>query len=220
MLMLVAVLGLAAILMHVFRPLQLQNQYDLRTRKQLVLAHDALFGYALANGRLPRPARSALDGRERADECTSAADCTGLLPWVALGINSLDGWGHLLHYSVTLDMTHPQVTRNVVPDKVVLQQDQEGNLRYLVGQETCSQALLCSPAVVFSSGGAGGISATGMMQIGDTRPSAVVSSNLSATQQFYLPKILSDSDALHGPQLLWLDTSRLLRRMDDARLLR
>ncbi|WP_374357568.1 hypothetical protein [Pseudoduganella danionis] len=218
-LLLVVILGLSVILMRVFSPGKRLYQHDLQTRQQLAVARDALQGFAVSHGRLPRPARSALDGRERPDDCGSDADCSGMLPWVSLGITPLDGWGHLLYYSVTPEMTLAQVSRNVIPDKVVLQQDMDGNVRYLVGQDSCSQALLCSPAVVFSSGPAGGISLAGLQQLGNTDMSAVARSNLAATQRFFLPGSVTATGQPDGAQLRWLDAAWLLRRMDDARQL-
>lgn len=218
-LMLVVVLAIATTLMQLFPVGEIRYQFDLRTRKQLVDAREALVGFALANGRLPRPARSALDGRERPDACETENDCSGLLPWVSLGLTPLDGWGHLLHYSVTPEMTRLPVSREAVPNKVVLRRDIEGNELYLAGQDTCSQAQLCSPAVVFSAGPAGGISASAILQPGTLSQNPIAAHNFAAYQRFFLPGVVKSGSAPPGPQLIWLDGARLLRSMDDARQL-
>ncbi|MBC7861191.1 MAG: hypothetical protein H7Z39_20920, partial [Burkholderiaceae bacterium] len=66
MLLLVAVVGLGAA--SLFLGAQSKSKHELarerRSLQALALAKDALLGFAIVNGRLPRPAASALDGRE------------------------------------------------------------------------------------------------------------------------------------------------------------
>ncbi len=71
------------------------------TRRAMEQVRESLLGFAMANGRLPRPAASALDGSERPADCITNADCTGHLPWAALGSPRADAWGKLYRYSVT-----------------------------------------------------------------------------------------------------------------------
>ena len=69
---------------------------------------EAIIGFAMINGRLPRPATSASDGEELSGTCTSlpdpgkdaVANCTGFVPWATLGVSRLDPWGKQLRYSV------------------------------------------------------------------------------------------------------------------------
>lgn len=70
-----------------------------QTQKQLDEIREAVLGYAIVNGRLPRPATSETDGNERAT-CADARDCTGFLPWATLGLPRADVWGKLFRYSV------------------------------------------------------------------------------------------------------------------------
>ena len=105
----------------------LSAQIDLQkikeTRKALDDVKEALFGFAIANGRLPCPASSTSNGQE--SFCTTATGaCTatttnqahgkcsnpydGFVPAVALGITPidaqgfmLDGWNNRIHYAVT-----------------------------------------------------------------------------------------------------------------------
>jgi prepilin-type N-terminal cleavage/methylation domain-containing protein len=72
-----------------------------QTQKQLDEVKEALLGYAIVNGRLPRPAASETDGNERA-ACADARECTGFLPWATLGLPKADVWGKLFRYSVAL----------------------------------------------------------------------------------------------------------------------
>jgi prepilin-type N-terminal cleavage/methylation domain-containing protein len=70
------------------------------TQKALDEIREALIGFAIVNGRLPRPAVSATDGTERA-ACGTEANCTGFVPWTVLGTAKLDAWGKIIRYSVT-----------------------------------------------------------------------------------------------------------------------
>jgi prepilin-type N-terminal cleavage/methylation domain-containing protein len=79
---------------------QVEQRNLAHTQKQLDEVREALLGYVIVNGRLPRPARSESDGSERTAPCTDARDCTGYLPWVALGVPKADVWGKMIGYSV------------------------------------------------------------------------------------------------------------------------
>jgi hypothetical protein len=61
---------------------------------------EAIIGFAMINGRLPRPATSATDGTEKASCAGSVVTCTGFVPWATLGLPRLDPWGKQLRYSV------------------------------------------------------------------------------------------------------------------------
>jgi prepilin-type N-terminal cleavage/methylation domain-containing protein len=78
---------------------QVAQRNIIQTQKQLDEIREAVLGYAIVNGRLPRPATSETDGNERA-ACADARDCTGFLPWATLGLPRADAWGKLLRYSV------------------------------------------------------------------------------------------------------------------------
>lgn len=80
---------------------QLENKRVSDTQKSLQETREALVGWAIVNGRLPRPARSAVDGRERVADCADDLACTGFIPWTELGVTKLDSWGKVIRYSVT-----------------------------------------------------------------------------------------------------------------------
>jgi len=72
------------------------------TQKSMADIKEAVIGYALATGRLPCPAKPALISG--VDALAGQADCsitTGVIPWVTLGVNETDAWGHRFTYSVT-----------------------------------------------------------------------------------------------------------------------
>lgn len=80
----------------------LERRAVAQTERAMEQVREALLGFAMANGRLPRPANSDTDGSERMADCTTNAECTGYLPWTALGTPRSDAWGKLFRYSVTL----------------------------------------------------------------------------------------------------------------------
>ncbi len=84
---------------------QIDQRNVAQTRQLLEDAREAIIGFAMINGRLPRPATSVSDGTERATTCGSQAQpkaaCTGFIPWAALGLPRTDAWGKQLRYSVS-----------------------------------------------------------------------------------------------------------------------
>jgi len=79
---------------------QVEQRNVAQTQKQLDDLREALLGFVIVNGRLPRPALSETDGNERSSPCADARECTGYVPWVTLGVAKTDVWGKLLVYSV------------------------------------------------------------------------------------------------------------------------
>lgn len=124
-----------------------------RQSAQLVAeAREALLGFAMTHGRLPRPAISAQDGREMEGPCNRES-CTGILPWVTLGVTGNDSWGKLLRYSVSPGFAARRINpEQAIADKKIATRKGDGQLYYLVGDDRCTLQTRCSPAVVFSSG--------------------------------------------------------------------
>jgi prepilin-type N-terminal cleavage/methylation domain-containing protein len=78
-------------------------------QKSLDDIKEALLGYAAANGRLPCPDTTG-DGVEDRTAVNGLDGCQGgvyegNLPWVTLGIGSVDSWGNRFHYRVTNEFT-------------------------------------------------------------------------------------------------------------------
>ncbi len=146
-------IGGALLMMSVFRPQAAERRNEQQTHKRLADAREALIGFAARNGRLPRPARSALDGRENPQPCDTVNSCSGFIPWVTLGIEGADSWGKLLRYAVTPSFTVVPIDAITVGgDKTVSGRDGQGKLFYLVGQPGCPVYVQCAPAVLYSSG--------------------------------------------------------------------
>jgi type II secretory pathway pseudopilin PulG len=155
LLLLVALMGVgaASLLITAFSRGDREARHNRQTLARLAAASDALVGYATAQGRLPRPAVSATDGRERSEACTSEDSCTGFLPWVTLGVEGADAWGKRLRYSVTPAYTVAPVLRiSTVATKTVQTRFGSGALAYLVGQASCELGAQCAPLVVLSQG--------------------------------------------------------------------
>lgn len=75
---------------------QQQQKQIAETKRQLEEIREAVFGFAMANGRLPCPART--------NTVNGAEDCTlsvGVMPWSVLGLRENDAWGHRFTYAVT-----------------------------------------------------------------------------------------------------------------------
>jgi prepilin-type N-terminal cleavage/methylation domain-containing protein len=135
-------------------PLSAQDDIRKTQETQLVIAEarDALIGFAVANGRLPRPATSATNGVENPNACANDGACTGFIPWATLGVSKLDSWGKIIRYSVTPAFANATFSLSTVPNRKVQTRDSAGALSYLVGQATACTASQCTPAVVFSQG--------------------------------------------------------------------
>ncbi|MBP6504295.1 MAG: hypothetical protein KA316_16200 [Rhodoferax sp.] len=123
------------------------------TTTSLTQARDALAGFAHANGRLPRPATSALNGAESAGPCITEVACTGLIPWATLGIGKLDAWGKIIRYSVSPAFADSPIAPASIPSKKLQTRDLAGVLSFLAGSAAaCTAVSGCIPAIVFSHG--------------------------------------------------------------------
>jgi prepilin-type N-terminal cleavage/methylation domain-containing protein len=85
---------------------QIESRKIADTQKKLEDVKEALYGYALVNGRLPRPAISNVNGIE-AGPCATDIACTGFIPWATLGIDKSDAWGAIIRYTVTPAFSSP-----------------------------------------------------------------------------------------------------------------
>ncbi len=225
MLLLLAVLGLgaASVFMNGVARFDLRTAPERRTEQALKEARDALIGFALSHGRLPRPARETASGREFDGRCGDDASCTGFLPWASLGIAPGDGWGRLLRYSVSPVMTTaPLQTTIAVGTKTVLTRRGAG-LAYVVGHPDCSLGSQCAAAVVLSSGRDNlGVTLQGVAQPGDSSSNADERANARASTAFMLRARAGDARAPGGEfddQLAWISVDQLLGPMSRARVL-
>jgi len=134
---------------------QQDNAAIKETRQTLATINDALLGFAVANGRLPRPAQSGTNGLEKTVNCADDTACTGFIPWQTLGVSKTDAWGKLIRYSVTPAFSNSTpFTLTTAASKQIQTRDTAGTAIYLVGSVAACNATtnLCSPAVIYSSG--------------------------------------------------------------------
>lgn len=224
-LLLVAIVATAAVLLSAFSGNSVLRAREQHTDALLAQASEALVGFAATHGRLPRPARSPAqsvrsgfaaggavdDGRERSAPCATDADCTGTLPWLDLGLPAEDSWGHLLRYSVTPAFTAAPLARTAaIATKRVLARDGHGALFFVVGQQTCSLAAQCAPAIVFSRGAS------------DAPDSTDEAANLLATSDFMQRPRSAETNAPGGPfddLLVTVPLRTLYERMAAAKTL-
>ena len=218
-------LGAAALLVSALGHSGLEARRQQLTVRRLSQASEALVGFATSNGRLPRPAISAVDGRENPQPCDSEDSCTGFLPWVTLGIDGSDAWGKLLRYSVTPAYTILPVQRlSAVATKAVQTRATDGQLYYLVGQDICTQASPCAPAVILSHGKNNlGTSLSGQPQPNSASGNIDELYNALATSTFISRAATDDPRAPGGAyddQLAVLSLATLYKQMHAAHKLR
>lgn len=150
----VVLLVVALLLGSVLVPLATQARQRNISDTQRVLdeTREALIGFAMATGRLPRPAVSVTNGSERAS-CATEAECTGHIPWTALGTSKTDAFGKMIRYSVSRDYANGSFTLSTVANRAIQTRDAAGTAVALTTPiASCSVATPCTPAVIFSLG--------------------------------------------------------------------
>lgn len=132
---------------------QVEQQHRSETRRQLDEIQQALLGYAVSNGYLPCPAKSASDGTE--DRNVAAGTCNkriGFLPWAELGTSKTDSWGRMFIYSATNNFTNktpsPLFTLTSLRDITIETRDITNPAAPLINLTKASDI----PAVVLSTG--------------------------------------------------------------------
>ncbi|MYN47363.1 hypothetical protein GTP23_20170 [Pseudoduganella sp. FT93W] len=210
MLLSVLALGAATVIVHQWDSRRSERQRAANTQRLLRQASEALMGYAMTHGRLPRPAISATDGHQNPNPCNSESACTGILPWVTLGVSGLDSWGRTLRYSVTPAFANgpPEVGVSVAT-KTIQGRDSSGALYFIDGQERCHTGADCVPVLVYSEGknrSAGG-------------DAADEAQNLATSQHYILRAASAEEDAPGGAfddMIVWLPLKEYFRRMSAA----
>lgn len=199
-------------------------QQDIRARQEterkLEEIREALLGFAVIHGRLPRPATSATDGAENPVNCTTSPDnCQGFIPWATLGIHKTDAWSKLIRYSVTPEFANTSFTLTSVATRTIQTRDTTGNAVYLAGQASCTTSTQCVSAVIFSHGKDRlGTSDTGVAFPDDSSTNLdEKANNIGPTNYF---SRTSSSATTGGGEfddiVVWLPTSILVSRMISA----
>ena len=204
--------------------LPLSAQQDIRqrqeTEKTLNDIRDALIGFAVVNGRLPRPATSATDGSEAAATCADDAACTGFIPWATLGSGKLDGWGKLIRYSVTPAYANAAITLATVPNRTVQTRDAAGVLSYLAGGASCTTPSQCAPAVLFSQGkNRWGTTDAGVALADGSATNVDEDANQNGPTAYFSRELSENTGVTGGEfddQVIWLSANVLFNRLVTA----
>ncbi|MBV6411245.1 MAG: type II secretion system GspH family protein [Burkholderiales bacterium] len=214
--------------------LPLSAQQDIRARqeteKTLNDIREALVGFAAANGRLPRPAVSAVNGAENPATCGNDAACSGFIPWATLGVHKLDGWNKLVRYSVTPDFANAPITLTTKAIRTVQTRDHLGNLSYLVGVDDdppggdgipdCTTPARCAAAVVFSQGRRNwGTNDAGDALADESATNVDEDANENGPTNYFSRLPVTDTAAAGGEfddMVVWLPTTILINRMIAA----
>lgn len=208
--------------------LPLSAQIDQRnysdTQKSLSEIKEALIGYALSHGYFPCPAKSATDGREDRTGFTCTDPGTGPkrighLPWAALGISKLDGWGHQFRYSVTLAYADSGAKIALSPltarDITIQTRDSDGNIQNLSNANDI-------PAAIVSMGknGAWGYDNDGTQVADNSATNADEDTNGSGDGTVFFSRTPTSNTAVTGGEfddvVAWISPSMYLNRMVAA----
>ena len=195
-----------------------QRNYN-ETKQQIDEIRNALIGFAVANGRLPRPATSITNGEEATATCSDDGACTGFIPWATLGVKRTDAWNKMLRYSVSPNFANGPFALATPATKKVTSRDAAGNVIYLVG--SASSCNPCSPAVIYSAGKNNwGISDDGTALADGSTTNADEDANASATTQFFAREQSTTSTASTGGEfddlVSWIPPYVLFDRMISA----
>jgi hypothetical protein len=198
LLLMVLGLGAASVMINIFAKPSSVLRQQARTARALAEAKEALLGYAILHRRLPRPAVSTLDGSESQQPCTSEESCTGLLPWITLGLTPGDGWNKLLRYSVTPAYANGTLDKPAEATKTVLDRGNDGTLLFRAGSANCFVDDRCPPAVIYSSGKHLGISVDGLPQTSAVTDNTDEQANEEAVKDFMARAATDDIASIGG----------------------
>ena len=201
---------------------QIDNQRIKETQKALDEVKEALIGFAVANGRLPRPATSATNGAENPATCPTDAACSGFIPWATLGVTKLDAWGKIIRYSVNPGFANANITLTTVANRKVLTRDGASATSFLIGQAAaCTATQQCAPVVVFSHGKQRlGTTDAGVAIPEDTATNLDEDANNTGPTDYYQRTPSENTAAATGGEfddiVTWLSPNILFNRMVAA----
>lgn len=189
---------------------QVEQRKVTETQKALDEIKEALIGFTIANGRLPRPATTNVDGNEKA-ACASEGACTGFIPWATLGLTKLDGWGKIFVYSVTPAFANSSISFTTTATKTVQTRDTAGTLISLASS---------TPVVILSQGKNNwGVGDSGNAFADTSATNTDEDTNNSATVNF-ISRTQTDNKAAPGGEfddiVTWVSPNILFNRLVAA----
>lgn len=141
-------------------------------RRQIADIREAIFGYAVANGRLPPPADPTKPNSDSTAGLIEEGRITGVVPWVTLGLPETDPWGQRFTYrvrdqfadAIALNTTAP-CALTPGPAQASFALCSEGNISVTDGSVTIATKI---PAIIVSHGknGLGGYHSDGSVMAG------------------------------------------------------
>ena len=209
-------------------PLSAQREIQAYRETQIRLEkiREILIGFAMVNGRLPKPAKSYSDGMEKTDDCnTTPSVCTGFVPWIALGITkaeTIDAWGKMIRYSVTPAFANTQpFDLNAIGQEKVKGRDNNSNEFYLVGSaSTCDVSSPCAPSIVYSFGKHNWGTSPDGTDFADTSQTNIDEDTNNAAGSVYFARDPSDNTSATGGEfddlVIWISPYTLFNRMIAA----
>lgn len=198
--------------------MQIEQQKIRETQRAMEEIKEALIGYAIANRYLPCPAVSATNGAEGPRDSIShqCSPRAGLIPWGALGVSKLDGWGRIFRYSVT-----PAYTDNTVFFSLASTRDITIQTRDAVGTLVNLSSASDIPVVVVSHGKNGYLGTTdaGVVVPNDSANNPDEVTNASATTSF-VTRVMGENTGPAAGEfddlVTWLSPNILFNRMVAA----
>jgi len=200
---------------------QVEQRKVVDTQNALSQIADALMGYAMANGHLPCPDRSAganaNDGLEDLNAgATNCAVAEGNLPWATLGVAGADAWGNYFRYRAA-----PAFTDRANPFTLA----SAGNITVQCPATACGTATIYTnnaPAIVLSHGRNGYGAINSMLRTANPAPASADELANSDGNAVYVNRSLSAAGAAAGEfddLMSWLSTAVLLNKMITAQKL-
>jgi len=205
---------------------QMDQRNNSDSQKALSEIREAIIGYALVNGNFPCPADPTIAtglanaGVSRAT-CTTAANSTGVVPWVTLGLNETDAWGNRYTYRVTSDFadtigsgTYGGCTPSPIPTMASFGLCSAGNLNVLSAASAGVTIAGNVPAVIISHGkrAAGAWTTKGTQLAVGGNADEQENSDGSADNNYVSQTFTTTFDDL----VVWISPSILFNRMVTA----
>jgi prepilin-type N-terminal cleavage/methylation domain-containing protein len=209
----------------------LSVQYDsanaAATQKSLADVREALIGYAVANGRLPCPAKPPGGGNQgveggTAGVCTNSYD--GFVPAITLGLQPqnangylVDAWGNPLHYAVWDNakiggVSHPFTVVNGM-QSATMGSISGTQLLHVCASATGTSSITCGSAIALTNDAPALVFSTG--KNGPNSHGTDEAANLAGNPVF----VAHDPTPAPGEfddLVVWLSTSILFNRMVAA----
>lgn len=213
---------------------QVQSRRISETEATMRDVKEAIFGFAIANGRLPCPATPATSGLEnrrnddiakgaidpKSDGCGGGA-YSGFVPWATLGVPETDAWGNRFRYRVTNEFTRAKDDASAIdaacvspapvvpgtdPNVCTLDLTDTGDLSVETRDASTKvkRSLSTQVPVVIVSSGKNGFGSTSILNIVQANPPA---SNVDETQNSNPAALIFLTRGVTGQQSVCSDSA-------------